>query len=46
MYIFVKASLPSHKMVAVAHGVLICHKIYLQDPEGNGVELKGPAVAD
>ena len=33
MYIFVKASLPSHKMVAVAHGVLICHKIYLQDPD-------------
>lgn len=26
MYIFVKASLPSHKMVAVAHGVLMAHK--------------------
>lgn len=28
MYIFVKASLPSHKMVAVAHGVLIAHKAF------------------
>jgi len=26
MYIFVKQSLPSHKMIAVAHGVLMSHR--------------------
>ena len=32
MYIFVKATLPSHKMVAVAHGVLMAHlKFYDAD---------------
>lgn len=31
MYLFVKASLPSHKMVAVAHGVLIAHLKFIKD---------------
>ena len=34
-YIFVKASLPSHKMVAVAHGVLMCHKRFMPTPSDN-----------
>jgi hypothetical protein len=28
MYILVKASLPSHKMIVVAHGVLMAHKAF------------------
>jgi hypothetical protein len=28
MYILVKASLPSHKMVSIAHAVLIAHKVF------------------
>jgi peptidyl-tRNA hydrolase len=32
MYIFVKQSLPSHKMVAVAHGVLMAHREFKFNP--------------
>ena len=33
MYILVKKSLPSHKVVAVAHGVLMCYLKYKDKPE-------------
>lgn len=33
MYILVKKSLPSHKVVAVAHGVLMCYLKYQDRPE-------------
>jgi peptidyl-tRNA hydrolase len=32
MYILVKASLPSHKVIAVAHGVLMCHLKFQEQP--------------
>lgn len=33
MYICVKKSLPSHKAVAIAHGVLICHLKFQNTPD-------------
>ena len=33
MYILVKQSLPSHKVVAVAHGSLMCYLKYQNEPE-------------
>lgn len=32
MYIFVKASLPSHKMIVVGHGVLMAHLRFQEAP--------------